>query len=82
MAENDIDLLITDLSMPGMDGLQLIRRAQQHEPGLPAILITGYAGDGASSAVDGAMSGSFSLVQKPIRVAHLADRIESVLQKG
>jgi CheY-like chemotaxis protein len=82
LAKDDIDVLITDLSMPGIDGLQLIRQAQQHAPDLPAILITGYADDGASLALTGAMSGSFSLLQKPIRVAHLEERIASALEKA
>jgi PAS domain S-box-containing protein len=81
MAEQDIDLLITDLSMPEMDGLQLIKRAQQHAPGLPAILITGYAGDGAAAALSGAQEGSFSLLHKPIRLASLMERIASALQR-
>jgi CheY-like chemotaxis protein len=37
-----VDLLISDLSMPGMDGLELIRQAQDRRPGLPTVLITGH----------------------------------------
>ena len=62
-----IDILVTDLSMPGMDGLALIRAAQVRRPGLPAVLLTGYAGDGAALAMGGAVSGSFSLLRKPVR---------------
>ena len=40
-----IELLITDLKMPGMDGLELIRSAKELKPGLPAILITAYGDD-------------------------------------
>jgi nitrogen-specific signal transduction histidine kinase/CheY-like chemotaxis protein len=43
-----VDILVTDLSMPDMDGLAVIRGAQERRPGLPAVLLTGYAGDGAS----------------------------------
>ncbi|WP_169742800.1 response regulator [Muricoccus aerilatus] len=38
-----VDLLVTDLSMHGIDGLALIREAQRRHPGLPAILLTGLA---------------------------------------
>ncbi|HYZ22898.1 MAG TPA: CHASE3 domain-containing protein, partial [Rhodopila sp.] len=41
-AGNTIDLLLSDYSMPGMNGLTLIREAQRDVPGLPAILLTGY----------------------------------------
>ena len=74
-----VDVLVTDLSMPGMDGLAVIRAAQERRPGLPAVLLTGYAGDGAALAVGGAVSGSFSLLRKPIRLHDLIDRIQSLL---
>ena len=74
-----VDVLVTDLSMPEMDGLAVIRAAQERRPGLLALLLTGYAGDGAAIAVDGAVTGSFSLVRKPVRPAHLVDRIEALL---
>jgi signal transduction histidine kinase/ActR/RegA family two-component response regulator/HAMP domain-containing protein len=74
-----VDVLVTDLSMPGMDGLELIREAQSRRPGLPAVLLTGYAGDGAALAVGGAVSGTFSLLRKPVTSIQLIDRIQSLL---
>jgi len=74
-----VDIIVSDLTMPGMDGLALIRTAQQKRPGLPAVLLTGYAGDGAALAVGGALSGSFSLLRKPVSGAQLADRITALL---
>jgi len=38
----EIDLLVTDLRMPGMDGLRLIRLARKEDPKLPVIMITAY----------------------------------------
>jgi len=74
-----VDALVTDLSMPGMDGLALIRAAQARCPGLPAVLLTGYAGAGAALAVGGAISGAFSLLRKPVGSAQLADRVAALL---
>ena len=74
-----VDVLVTDLSMPGLDGLALIRQAQRQRSGLPAVLLTGYAGHGAELAVGGLVSGAFSLVRKPVTAAQLADRIEALL---
>jgi PAS domain S-box-containing protein len=74
-----VDIIVSDLTMPGMDGLALIRAAQQQRPGLPAVLLTGYAGDGAALAVGGALSGSFSLLRKPVSGTQLADRITGLL---
>ena len=74
------DLLVSDLSMPGMDGLALIRAAQSRRPGLPAILLTGYATDGARAAGD-VSNGTFSLLRKPVSGCQLADRVASVLRE-
>jgi signal transduction histidine kinase/ActR/RegA family two-component response regulator len=74
-----IDVLVTDLSMPGMDGLALIRKARKHRPDLPAILLTGYAGHGAQMAVGGSLNGTFTLMRKPVTEAQLIDRIEALL---
>jgi len=78
-ADERVDLLVSDLSMPGMDGVTLIRMAQIGRPGLPAILLTGFAGDTTALAVTGAMSGSFSLVRKPVTGAHLGERVSALL---
>jgi signal transduction histidine kinase/CheY-like chemotaxis protein len=78
-SETTIDVLITDLSMPGIDGLALIRNARRHRPDLPAILLTGYTGHGAQLAVGGSLNGAFTLVRKPVTAAQLADRVEALL---
>jgi PAS domain S-box-containing protein len=79
-AGEDLQALVTDLSMPGMDGLALIQAAQAQRPGLPAVLLTGYAGDGTALALSGAISGSFSLLRKPVTGEQLADRVAALLQ--
>jgi signal transduction histidine kinase/ActR/RegA family two-component response regulator len=77
-----VDVLVTDLSMPGMNGLAVIRAAQELRPGLPAILLTGYAGDGAALAMGGSVNGAFLMLRKPIPAQDLIDRIQAVLEVG
>jgi DNA-binding NtrC family response regulator len=62
-----------------MDGLSVIREAQARRPGLPAVLLTGYASDAAAIAVGGAITGAFSQLRKPVRIHDLVDRIRSLL---
>jgi CheY-like chemotaxis protein len=78
-ADEPVDIIVTDLTMPGMDGLALIRAAQKQRPNLPAVLVTGYAGDGAALAVGGAISGQFTLLRKPVSSTQLVDRINALL---
>jgi signal transduction histidine kinase len=76
------DVLITDLSMPGMDGLAVIQEAHRCNPGLPAILLTGYAGESVQPAVGDRLDRLFTLIRKPIGVAQLSDRIEAMLAEA
>ncbi len=78
-AGNPVDALVSDLSMPGMDGIALIGAAQSCRPRLPAILLTGYAGDDALAA-GGVVGGSFPLLRKPIGGAQLVDRLAALLE--
>jgi CheY-like chemotaxis protein len=79
-ANADVDILVSDLSMPDMDGVQLIHEAQRRRPGLPAILLTGFATLAAELAVDGSAGGEFSLLRKPIQGKHLAERATALLE--
>jgi signal transduction histidine kinase len=70
-----VDILVTDLSMPGIDGLAVIQKARCHRPGLPAVLLTGHA----EAAADGPTRGTYTLIRKPVTGVQLAARIEALL---
>jgi signal transduction histidine kinase/CheY-like chemotaxis protein len=73
-----IDALVTDFSMPGMNGLELIQRMHARKPDLPAILLTGHVGDVVSES--GAPPDKrITLLQKPIRPSQLAQRLTKIL---
>jgi PAS domain S-box-containing protein len=79
-AESVVDLVVCDLSMPGMNGLALIRAAQGRRPNLPAILLTGYAGDAEALAFGlKPATGPISLLRKPVMAAELGTEIEALL---
>jgi excisionase family DNA binding protein len=60
-------LLITDLRMPGLDGLSVIREARRLHPHLPVVIITGYSSE--SSAIEAINLGVSGYLTKPFRVA-------------
>ena len=63
------DLLITDLKMPGIDGLMVIREARQLRSDLPVIVITGYSTE--ESAIAAANLGVSGYLTKPFGVPHI-----------
>lgn len=78
-AGTSVDLLVSDLSMPRVDELALSREARR-PPGLPAVLLPGFAMDAAELAMSGALSGAFSLLRKPIEARALAQRVAVLLE--
>ena len=72
------DALITDFSMPGMNGLDLIREVHRRKPALPAILLTGHVGD-IAAAPFGATGERVTVLQKPVRPAKLAARLAACM---
>ncbi len=65
------DALLTDLSMPGMSGVALIREARRRVPALPALLLTGHAGEAEALAAEG----MFALHRKPAVPRALSERL-------
>ena len=72
-----IDLLMVDVSMPGMNGLDLTRTVEDRRPGIPVLLVTGYADGDAVNAV-----GEERIVLKPFRNEDLARKIRTALRAG
>lgn len=65
----EYDLLITDLKMPGMDGLSVIREARRATPDLPVIIITGYSTE--ASAIEAINLGVAGYLTKPFRLPRI-----------
>lgn len=63
LASGEFDALATDLRMPGLDGIELLRLARQHDAEMPVVMITGYAT--TQNAVDAFHQGVFDIVLKP-----------------
>src|SRR5579863_5631075 len=63
LKEHHIDLVITDLKMPKVDGMTLLKKALEEEPELPVVLITAHGT--IDTAVEALKSGAFDFVTKP-----------------
>src|ERR1700712_3100419 len=72
-----VDLLVTDVGLPGMNGRQLADQARETRPGLKVLFITGYAGSAAVS--DGLLQPGMELITKPFDLDHLSQRIRAMV---
>jgi DNA-binding NtrC family response regulator len=75
-----VDAVITDLRMPGGDGLKLIRSLVQNEPGLPVMVLTGYGT--IPSAVECIKAGACDYLLKPLRPEVIELMLERVLSQS
>jgi PAS domain S-box-containing protein len=73
----EIDLLVTDLVMPGPSGLEVARQIRRDRPGLPVLLMSGYAEDALRA--EGVDEGSVELLAKPFSAPDLLDRVAVIL---
>jgi PAS domain S-box-containing protein len=72
-----VDLLVTDVGLPGMNGRQLADQARETRPDLKVLFITGYAGSAAVS--DGVLQPGMEMITKPFDLDHLSQRIRAMV---
>ena len=75
----DCDLLLSDVRMPGLDGMQLLLEAKKRRPDLPVVLLTGHAT--VTLAVDAMRAGAANFLTKPFDLEELEQVIRSALGK-
>jgi DNA-binding NtrC family response regulator len=72
----DVDVVITDLRMPGSDGMEVLRTASRAYPQVPVIMITAYGSVG--QAVEAIKAGAFDYIEKPFE----QDSIRTIVEKA
>ncbi|QDV46559.1 Transcriptional regulatory protein FixJ [Stieleria neptunia] len=77
-SENETGCVITDLRMPGIGGVELLRRLNQRDSCLSVILLTAFAD--VPTAVDAMKLGAVSVVEKPFELHALADEINAAMR--
>lgn len=74
--DRDIDLLITDIQMPGISGIDLLRTMRERFPNLPVILITAHGS--FETALEALRNRACDYLQKPLKLQELIQCIERI----
>ena len=80
LADSPHDLVLTDLRMPGLSGLELLKRIRADHPGTEVILLTAFGT--IENAVEAMQSGAYHYVTKPVRFDELAIVVERALERS
>ena len=78
LSEHPVDVLISDMRMPGMDGLALLQRALARQPRPAVIVLTAYGS--VETAVEAMKRGATDFLQKPVDLSVLEQRLERAVQ--
>lgn len=74
------DLVLTDLRMPGMDGVETLMELKRLHPGMPVIVVTAYASDETAARCE--HEGAYGYVMKPFDLDELLQVIEEAVPTG
>jgi DNA-binding NtrC family response regulator len=77
IADKKFSVLITDLKMKGLDGIEILKMVQKISPGTKVIIITGFAT--MEKAKEALKIGAYDFIAKPFRLSHLRDLVLKAL---
>ncbi len=77
--ERDFDIVITDLKMEGVDGMQFLTRVKERSPRTEVIVITGFAT--MATTKESFQKGVFDFLAKPFKIAEIQEAVERAKEK-
>jgi len=80
LSDHDYNVVLTDLVMPEMNGLELIEKIRELKKELPVIVISGHGN--IELAVDAMKRGAFDFLKKPINIQSINERIEKAIEQN
>jgi two-component system, OmpR family, response regulator len=75
----DFDVIILDVKMPGMDGIDTLREIKRQKPLVEVIMLTGHAS--VESGIQGMQLGAFDYVMKPLALDDLMDKLRQANER-
>ncbi|MEW6112624.1 MAG: response regulator [Thermodesulfobacteriota bacterium] len=77
ISEDPPQLVVLDVMMPGLSGLEVLRRVRSEHPHIPVILLTGIGG--TREGIEGMRLGAFDYLMKPLAIEDLISRMRAAL---
>lgn len=79
LKKNPVDVVVLDVKMPGMDGIETLHHIKKEHPEIEVIMLTGHAT--TQDGVDGIKTGAFDYLSKPIELEHLLGKVRQAHEK-
>ncbi|OGR21443.1 MAG: response regulator [Desulfobacula sp. RIFOXYA12_FULL_46_16] len=79
LKHKDFDVVLLDVKMPGLGGIEILRRIKAHTPGIEVIMLTGD--QSVEAGIKGMQLGAFDYVIKPVPMNELLDKIRQAYEK-
>ena len=77
--EKQFDVVVLDVKMPGMDGIETLREIKLKKPLVEVIMLTGHAS--VESGIQGMQLGAFDYVMKPVALDELMDKVRQAYER-
>ncbi len=78
LQQNNVGVIITDLKMPGIDGLSLLKQVKQIDSSIKVIVVTGYAS--LQTASDCIQAGASDFLKKPFSIAQIRNAVQQAMK--
>ena len=79
MDQRDFDVVVLDVKMPGLDGIETLREIKKKKPLTEVVLLTGHAS--VESGIEGMKLGAFDYVMKPVNINELLDKMRQAYER-
>lgn len=77
--ERDVDVVVLDVRMPGIDGIETLKEIKKRKPTIEVIMLTGHAS--VESGIQGMQLGAFDYVMKPVPLDELLDKMRQAYER-
>ncbi len=76
--ENSVDIIVLDIKMPGLDGIETLTEIKKSNPGIEVVLLTGHGT--VDTAIEGMRTGAYDYLMKPCEIDNLVLKINGAFE--